>query len=311
MGRAWWEVAGDVIRDYMDRYSSIAVVRLDNKETIQDCNGGFLQILNLSKKPVGRSIVDFLEGDAGPEKLATARKGEYFLLRFRPEDQTERTLNCIFVRSDEGGLLFGEKRSLTESQIVSEISSLNGQLTNMVREVEKKKRALEKANAEIQKLMRTDPLTGVANRRLLMETLDKEMSMARRHEAAFSVIMADLDFFKKINDTYGHDKGDEVLKGFARLLEEKSRAEDLVARFGGEEFIILLPRTTAEQAGGFADRIRKALRDLDFPGLEEPVTASFGVSQFEAADTAGSLLKRADQALYRCKSAGRDRVSVL
>ncbi len=147
--------------------------------------------------------------------------------------------------------------------------------------------------------MRTDALTGLANRRFFMETLDKEVSLARRHQVPLCLVMADLDHFKQINDTYGHDGGDQVLKAFASLLQQNTRKEDLPARFGGEEFIIILPHTAFSKALVMVERMRHEQESLLLPGLGVRVTASFGVSQLLPEDDPHSLIKRSDEALYR------------
>ena len=156
--------------------------------------------------------------------------------------------------------------------------------------------------------MRTDPLTGLANRRYFLEVLDNIMSLARRHRTPLSLIMADLDHFKTINDTYGHAGGDQVLQDFGALLKKYSRREDLAARFGGEEFIVALPLTDLHGAISFAEKIRLGLEGMEWEQIKSKVTGSFGISQFHPEDTPESFIERADKALYRAKAAGRNRV---
>lgn len=163
----------------------------------------------------------------------------------------------------------------------------------------------------IRELMLTDPLTGLGNRRHLDERLQAEFSRAQRYNNSLCVVMTDIDHFKGINDTYGHNIGDHVLKMFATHLQEAVRASDFVARFGGEEFILVLPETTLQGALLLAERIRATLERKDFSGIERRITASFGVTVTKKGDTLEEILLRADRALYVSKETGRNRVSQL
>ncbi len=167
---------------------------------------------------------------------------------------------------------------------------------------------LERANQCIIALVNTDSLTRLANRRFFIDLLEKAMAFAKRHEQALSVIMADLDNFKSVNDTYGHQAGDQVLVAFAQVMQASIRQEDLAARFGGEEFIVMLPGITLEQAVILGERLRELLSNLKLPPLKTGVTASFGITQYRPDDTLESLVNRADAALYAAKAAGRNRV---
>lgn len=177
-------------------------------------------------------------------------------------------------------------------------------------------RSLRTANEENRRLSITDPLTGAYNRRYLMEQLPREIERAARYERQLSVIMCDVDFFKKINDTHGHLMGDEVLKWFAALLQKTVRACDWVARYGGEEFVIVLPETNVASASTAADHLRAQIASTAFsaPGVSLPVTASFGVSGWKDSTLQGatldSLISKCDAGVYASKKAGRNRVTV-
>lgn len=188
------------------------------------------------------------------------------------------------------------------------IQKLTKELIQVNAELHKKYLELAEANVAITELTRTDPLTGLANRRYFMEILEKEVSLARRHQVPLCLIMADLDYFKQINDTYGHGAGDQVLQAFARLLQQNIRKEDLSARYGGEEFIIITPHTALNKAHIVAERIRQAQESLRLPGIEGRVTASFGICQLLPNDDHDSFISRADKALYQAKAEGRNRV---
>ncbi|MCU0625398.1 MAG: diguanylate cyclase [Gemmatimonadaceae bacterium] len=169
-------------------------------------------------------------------------------------------------------------------------------------------------NARLAALAQTDPLTGVLNRRALMERLGGELDRARRYGHAVAVLMLDLDFFKQVNDTLGHLVGDGVLRELGELLRGAVRTADFVARYGGEEFVLVLPETSIEGAVAFADRLRERVSQHSFGASPSgPIillSASIGVSLFPAPriGTVEELLSAADAALYRAKADGRNRV---
>lgn len=170
---------------------------------------------------------------------------------------------------------------------------------------------LREANRKLEELVRTDELTGLANRREMERRLEEEVERARRYETTLSVVILDLDHFKEINDRYGHPVGDRVLKRIGDLLRERVRAPDLPARFGGEEFALLLPETGSEEALELARRLLAGVRDPTLEVEDETIelTWSAGVASLEdSEESAAELVKRADDALYRAKEQGRDRV---
>ena len=156
-----------------------------------------------------------------------------------------------------------------------------------------------------------DPLTGLINRRVLVRRLDHEKLQVSRDGYTFSLLMFDLDRFKRINDTYGHQAGDKVLSHIAKLLKTQLRRNDIIARFGGEEFVAVLPGLGRSQAIMVADRIRQAINQ-QLINLEEDVdiqvSSSIGVCEYEPWEEIEQTLRRADDALYRAKTTGRDRV---
>jgi diguanylate cyclase (GGDEF)-like protein len=158
----------------------------------------------------------------------------------------------------------------------------------------------------------TDHLTGLANRRRFSETLSLEVSRAERFEGSVALVLADLDDFKRVNDRFGHQTGDEVLRRFAELMRESVREFDLAARHGGEEFALLLPETDLEGGVRLAERLAQALRDERFSsrgGEDFVVTSSFGVAAFPDAASAEQLMLAADRALYEAKRQGKNTVS--
>lgn len=178
-------------------------------------------------------------------------------------------------------------------------------------------RSLRTANEENRRLSITDPLTGAYNRRYLMEQLPREIERAARYGRQLAAIMCDVDHFKKINDTHGHQAGDEVLRRFVAHLQGGVRGCDWVARYGGEEFVVVLPETICANAETAAEHLRKQISaaPLDLPGLSIPVTASFGVSGWKdlvpAGATLDALMAKCDEGVYASKAAGRDRITTL
>lgn len=206
---------------------------------------------------------------------------------------------------------FGVSLPAHEQSIFDEITKLNNELVNLTRELTKKNVELNKANRTISELLKVDHLTGIASRRHFLEYFGKFHALAVRHSFPLTLTMADLDNFKAINDQYGHQVGDIVLVAFARLLRASSREEDLPARFGGEEFIIALPYTTARQGLVKVERLRQDLEQLSIDPVEEKITASFGLTALRDSESVDEIINRADKALYRAKYKGKNRVEVL
>jgi diguanylate cyclase (GGDEF)-like protein len=167
---------------------------------------------------------------------------------------------------------------------------------------------------EIRKLTITDPLTGLYNQSYFLEIAAQELQRARRYEHPFSLLLVDIDHFRLINETYGHSTGDEVLRSVSRTLHGSLRVVDILARFGGEEFVLLLPETGLNEALGVAGRLLYTLRatPAETSAGAIPVTMSVGVAGLvsENGITLDKLLERADKALYQSKKNGRNRVTV-
>ncbi len=154
-----------------------------------------------------------------------------------------------------------------------------------------------------------DPLTRLPNRRGLDDRLSEEFLRAERYSSALSVLLLDLDHFKSVNDDYGHEAGDAALLELAKILQEASRDSDMAGRWGGEEFLMILPQSDSQAAYEVASRVRERVEGHAFPEIGN-LTISIGVASFEPGDTADVLFKRADRALYAAKSGGRNRVEV-
>lgn len=175
-------------------------------------------------------------------------------------------------------------------------------------------RKLDTANQELKRLSASDGLTGIANRRLFDEYLNREWRRARRSSSTLALMMCDVDHFKLFNDTYGHQAGDDCLRRVAGAIQKSmSRASDIVARYGGEEFVVVLPETQIGGALFVAEKVRHAIRELHLPhsgSSHGRVTLSVGIASLIPGETEGmeSLIEAADRALYHAKHNGRDRV---
>jgi two-component system cell cycle response regulator len=170
---------------------------------------------------------------------------------------------------------------------------------------------LQEKNAILEKLSTTDSLTGLRNRRWVADVLTLEVLRATRYGTPLSIVMADLDHFKRINDEHGHLAGDAVLVHVAQILGKLLRTTDVAGRYGGEELIVLLPQTEIDGAASLAERIRAGVESSPCEsgeGTRLPVTVSIGVAQLERGQDARRLVARADAALYEAKGAGRNRV---
>jgi two-component system cell cycle response regulator len=165
---------------------------------------------------------------------------------------------------------------------------------------------------ESQRLATTDPLTGLSNRRALANALRVEIAHARRHGSPLSIALLDVDHFKMVNDVHGHPAGDQVLAAIGQLLRRELRSPDVPARWGGEEFVVILRHTDAAGSVVASERIRKAIEELVVcvGDTKIPITASIGATEFSPSDTLELLVDRADRAMYRAKTGGRNRVEL-
>lgn len=161
----------------------------------------------------------------------------------------------------------------------------------------------------IEKISITDNLTQIYNRNFMKDSLAKQIDLAQRYNKIFSLILFDLDHFKSINDQYGHDKGDHVLAQFSKLVSDNIRKTDVFARWGGEEFLLLCPKTNKDQAQKLAEQLKRVLEKTSF-GFEKSITCSVGISEYTADSNFEELVKKADIAMYKAKEKGRNNIVV-
>jgi diguanylate cyclase (GGDEF)-like protein/PAS domain S-box-containing protein len=207
----------------------------------------------------------------------------------------------VLINRKKDGSIYYEAETITPI-----INNNNNEITGYVSTGKDITERIQLEN-KLSKLASKDALTGLCNRRKLEETLAAEITRAIRYESPMSLIMFDIDHFKSINDRFGHDVGDDILRSFAKVIQDNIRKTDISARWGGEEFIILSPETTEENAENLAEKLRCAIENYDFD-LPVKITASFGVTQYIHGETSEQMIKRADKAMYQAKENGRNRV---
>jgi len=233
-----------------------------------------------------------------------------FHLNLVDGEQSPVTWDARLLRCDGSFLLLATEEQRRDALFQNEILRITNDLSIAVREAAQKNRELKNANETIEKLARIDGLTGLANRRMLEETLPREAARANRLNESLSVIFVDVDHFKPINDEFGHKAGDQVLAQLGTIIKSQLRSYELAARFGGDEVVLLLPGTTREGAILIAERIRERVGILVIPEYPRQVAVSMGIAALGIGETGEELVARADEALYRAKGKGGNRFEV-
>ena len=262
-----------------------------------------------------------------PEKYHQQFRSEATKLLKLTSEEIESILDQVHLRFKEAGTYFNlkiksassvqeilQEANIKLSLINLDYDQMNKQLVLAKIHLENMTKELEEKNTILDNLANLDGLTGAYNHRFFQNSLDQEISRCMRNSSTLSILLLDIDHFKKFNDTYGHQVGDFVLTEFAGILKENVRKYDIVARYGGEEFVVILPETDIEEAMKVAEKLRTAIDSADFDDSRETysVTASFGVSSAKPAtedDFKKDLfISQADQALYEAKEKGRNKV---
>ena len=233
----------------------------------------------------------------------------YLLNGRRLECEGVEIIDCILVqmgkRIDYELELRSAKKQIEEAYW--EKDQALAKLKQIHLEIEQKQAELMEMNAVLVELSNTDKLTGLKNRRFLQEKLEEQIAGYGQVQAAFSLCIIDIDHFKKVNDTYGHQTGDYVLEKLASILKLQSREEDIAARYGGEEFVLLLPNTDISESKIIAENLRQSIAYSTWEMGH--ITVSMGIATFIPTDSETTLLQKADQALYASKEHGRNRVT--
>ena len=209
-------------------------------------------------------------------------------------------------------------KPIEESSYFQELQDLSNSIKlekQLKLEEERRKKAqkeLEDANKRLSKLARTDPLTGLSNRRDIYEKIEYEISRFERNNETFAIVIGDIDDFKNVNDNLGHDAGDFVLFSLAHQMHSMLRKQDIVGRWGGEEFILMLPNTKLDGAKIIVEKVREAIQDkvIHYKDKEISVTITFGIVIFDEMQPINDCIKKADVALYKGKKKGKNCVVV-
>lgn len=235
--------------------------------------------------------------------LSCGNKEENYLVKFGEEARHRCSYQLILLDKNIGELIFYRNSKFTDKEI-KQLETMIAALIYPLHNALLYKRAVEKAHR--------DPVTGVNNRAAMDSALIQEINHARRHRTPLSLIVIDIDKFKQINDTYGHIAGDAILKRVAECMAESVRGSDIIYRYGGEEFVVVLRSTKKPGAKLLAERILKAVESThyQYDDIDVQITASAGLAMIKKGDTVQSLLERSDKALYQAKEQGRNCVVV-
>jgi diguanylate cyclase (GGDEF)-like protein len=236
--------------------------------------------------------------------------------RFRKREASNYAYMILLTaRDDKGNIIEGISKGADDYVIKPfDPEELSVRIRAGQRIVDLEAQLLE-TNRQLEEIARTDPLTGLANRRALIQELQSRFQREMDYSMPTAFIMADIDYFKQINDNYGHDAGDEVLKCVAERLKEAFRFGDIVSRFGGDEFLVILPEANPKLVSTISERARRMIEEKVFEisdGVSLPITCSFGVSFSNLKDktSVDKYIKQADQALYESKRGGRNKVTI-
>ncbi|MBA3644820.1 MAG: diguanylate cyclase [Gemmatimonadaceae bacterium] len=300
-----------VVDDNVDNVELLRA-RLESRGyEVEGANGGEEALAMLKVNPPDLMLLDWMMPKVDGMEVVRRLKADKSL-PFIPVimqtalDSTEHKVEGLDAGADDyitKPINFPELDARVKSLL--RIKKLQEDLSNRERE-------LEEMNERLHRISQTDALTGIPNRRSLEEKLDEMWAHSQRLHEPLSVVMCDIDKFKSVNDTYGHQVGDIVLKDFANLLKDAVREIDRIGRYGGEEFLLLLPGTPLESAVTFADRVREIAKEhtFSFEGGTLSRTMSCGVAAWPHPDIRDqdALLKAADDALYVAKETGRNKV---
>ncbi|MEA3371607.1 MAG: diguanylate cyclase [Campylobacterota bacterium] len=273
--------------------SKDAIAILDMESNFLDVNPAYIEMIGFSKNELlNNSCINL----SAPEDIKHSEKA------------AEEVIRAGYIKNFEKKCLKKDGTYITVNMSMSIINNPQRILTS-VRDVTK----LKNAEQQLKLLASIDPLTSLYNRRSFIEMSESILSLAKRNKTDSSILMLDIDKFKNVNDTYGHQIGDEVIKSLSLILQENSRASDIISRWGGEEFIVLLPETHINGASIIAEKIRKNIEEMVINLLNNKklrYTVSIGVSQVDNEKDLNieAPINRADEALYKAKESGRNRV---
>jgi two-component system cell cycle response regulator len=285
---------------------------LDTDGVLLEANAGLLRLLAPdSRSMLGTTITRFFVQPTLAAVAAIAAcdaDGYAGLISIRTHAGDTRTLRGSVSRTPSGLYLLAEYDIVGLERLSDGLLELNQQASVDYDALARMNLAMTRREGQMLESSLSDALTGIGNRRSLEQSLAVEINRARSGGEPLCAVMLDIDHFKRVNDDFGHAAGDVVLAHVGALLKAQTRSTDVVARFGGEEFTLLLPLADLAQAAAKAAQIGGLLSREPIGPLTRPVTASFGVAELAPGEDGAALLSRADAALYDAKRAGRDRV---
>lgn len=298
----------ETLRESENRFRQLAasvneVFWLRDEEAILYVNPAYDRIWGRSRDALYGDPAAILEA-VHPEDHNEA--ATLFLAEALKRDESNATFR---IRRPDGALRWIQAHCYPVADEAGRVTRVAGTAVD-VTELKQVQLELEQSNAALEREALYDRLTGVANRRYFEDLLDREVRRADRNGGPFALVMFDLDYFKRVNDGYGHNSGDAVLTGVVERVASRLRQSDVLGRWGGEEFMILLPGTDAATAGEVAEALRARVDEAPFPVVGS-VTISLGVAEYRPHELRKELVRRVDEALYYAKGAGRNRVEVV
>lgn len=301
---------GEVLLSLLMEFSSVAAARIGREGTLLEANAAFHA---LTGGPAhGVTVSTFFIRPGFHELIAAAegRSGRAHdgVLHIGRENGQSRALRGVVYGVEDGIVVLAEMAEMAD--LTASITRLRTELTGKEETIARLQEEIDDQKRALQALMINDSLTGLPNRHKLEQSLDVEVERARRYRTPFSLVMSDIDNVDELNQIYGREAGDRVLKRFGQILASSVRRADLAARYEGGTFLTLLPHSNLSGGTAFAERLRARFSTDLIPSVERPVTASFGVTEYLDQDSSNTLLDRAGAALLQAKNSGRNRVSV-
>ena len=315
-----WPTDTDALASLLARTEALVLAVLDEEGGLVEGNRGFRRLVDAEDAAPGEDMAPYLANPTfATLQEAAAAHGRDGLSWTWPIHRGlvslgSRAQDAVTVRGEvflrQGRYVIVAEHDIEDLRaLTTQMFILTEDMADMQRELVLARKEVERREADLAKLASTDPLTGLLNRRAFDRRLGEEIERSLRTSVPMSVVMVDLDRFKEFNDTWGHLCGDRCLERVAVVLQTHSRPYDAASRYGGEEFVLVLPGADATAARHRAETLRTAIAETDIPGADARVTASFGVAQY-GGSSAEDVLRAADEALYEAKDGGRDRVVV-
>ena len=300
--------SGNRIVELLRDFASTAAARVSDDGRLLEANAAF-QALAGDPPADGRVADRFLQ--PGFDRVAASPAGLLQCvhsgeLRIGAPGQA-RPLRGSIHRVEGGFLVLAELAEM--GQLAAAVASLRQELQDKQDALARAQQELERRKGAMESMLLTDPLTGLPNRRRLEEALDLEVERARRYRTPLSVALADVDRFDEVNQVYGREAGDGVLRRVAQVIHGGVRRSDLPARYEKDRFLAVLPHARLQGAVALSERLRAQISITPIPQVDRPTTASFGVTEFQDTDSLTSLLERAGAALRRAKNSGGNRVA--